>query len=52
MFPENFKNEVQIFSTVMSSDKKQNPDIAAMIGASAALLYQGFHLMGQWVLQE
>ena len=24
-FPENFKNEVQIFSTVMSSDKKQNP---------------------------
>ena len=41
MFPENFKNEVQIFSTVMSSDKKQNPDIAAMIGASAALSISG-----------
>ena len=41
MFPENFKNEVQIFSTVMSSDKKQNPDIAAMIGASAALTISG-----------
>ena len=41
MFPENFKNEVQIFSTVMSSDKKQNPDIAAMRGASAALTISG-----------
>ena len=41
MFPENFKNEVQIFSTVMSSDKIQNPDIAAMIGASAALTISG-----------
>ena len=41
MFPESFKNEVQIFSTVMSSDKTQNPDIAAMIGASAALTISG-----------
>ena len=41
MFPNNFKNEVQIFCTVMSSDKKQNPDIAAMIGASAALSISG-----------
>ena len=41
MFPESFKNEVQIFSTVMSSDKIQNPDIAAMIGASAALTISG-----------
>ena len=41
MFPDNFKNEVQIFSTVMSSDKTQNPDIAAMIGASAALTISG-----------
>ena len=41
MFPEHFKNEVQIFCTVMSSDKKQNPDIAAMIGASAALTISG-----------
>ena len=41
MFPESFKNEVQIFCTVMSSDKSQNPDIAAMIGASAALSISG-----------
>ena len=41
MFPDSFKNEVQVFSTVMSSDKKQNPDIAAMIGASAALTISG-----------
>ena len=41
MFPDHFKNEVQVFCTVMSSDKKQNPDIAAMIGASAALTISG-----------
>ena len=41
MFPDHFTNEVQIFCTVMSSDKKQNPDIAAMIGASAALTISG-----------
>ncbi len=41
MFPDYFTNEVQIFCTVMSSDKKQNPDIAAMIGASAALTISG-----------
>ena len=41
MFPDNFTNEIQIFCTVMSSDKKQNPDIAAMIGASAALTISG-----------
>jgi polyribonucleotide nucleotidyltransferase len=41
LFPEGFKNEVQIFCTVMSSGKDQNPDIAAMIGASAALSVAG-----------
>ena len=41
LFPDNFKNEVQVFSTVMSSSKDQNPDIAAMIGASAALCVAG-----------
>ena len=41
MFPDSFKNEIQIFSTVMSSDKSKNPDIAAMIGASAALSISG-----------
>ncbi|MDC3102499.1 polyribonucleotide nucleotidyltransferase [Gammaproteobacteria bacterium] len=41
MFPDHFKNEIQVFCTVMSSDKKQNPDIASMIGASAALTISG-----------
>jgi len=41
MFPDHFTNEIQIFCTVMSSDKKQNPDIASMIGASAALTISG-----------
>ena len=41
MFPDHFTNEIQVFCTVMSSDKKQNPDIAAMIGASAALTISG-----------
>lgn len=37
LFPEGYVNEVQITATVISSDKKQYADIAAMIGASAAL---------------
>jgi len=37
LFPEGYVNEVQITATVISSDKTQNADIAAMIGASAAL---------------
>ena len=41
LFPEGFKNEVQVFCTVLSSGKDQNPDIAAMIGASAALCVAG-----------
>ena len=37
LFPEGYVNEIQITATVISSDKKQYADIAAMIGASAAL---------------
>lgn len=37
LFPEGYYNEIQITATVLSSDKKQDADIAAMIGASAAL---------------
>ncbi len=37
LFPEGYVNEIQITATVVSSDKKQDADIAAMIGASAAL---------------
>ncbi len=37
LFPENFRNEVQIITTVLSADGVNNPDICAIVGASAAL---------------
>lgn len=37
LFPESYFNEIQVTATVISSDKTQDADIAAMIGASAAL---------------
>ena len=36
LFPKGFKNEVQVIPTVMSLDPEIQPDIAAMLGASAA----------------
>lgn len=46
LFPKGFMNEVQIICTVMSTDKKHDPDIAAMIGASAALAISGVPFQG------
>ena len=37
MFPANFYNEVNVVCTVLSYDPTCNPDIPALIGASAAL---------------
>jgi len=37
LFPEGFTHEVQIIATVLSADPESNPDILAIIGASAAL---------------
>ena len=37
LFPKRFRNEVQIIATVMSLDPQVDPDIPALIGASAAL---------------
>lgn len=37
LFPEGFFNEVQVIATVMSLNPEVQPDIVAMIGASAAL---------------
>ncbi len=37
MFPDNFKNEVQIIVLVLSADKENDPDVLGLIGASAAL---------------
>ena len=46
LFPEDFKNEIQIFCTVLSADKNINPDIASLIGASAALTISGVPFQG------
>ena len=37
MFPEDYRNEVQIIVFVLSADKENDPDILGIIGASAAL---------------
>jgi len=41
LFPKGFMNEVQVVCTVISAAKNQDPDIAALIGASAALAISG-----------
>jgi len=46
LFPKGFLNEVQVICTVMSADKDQDPDIASMIGASAALTISGIPFNG------
>jgi len=46
LFPEGFYNEVQIVATVMSSNNEVDSDIAAMIGASAALAVAGIPFDG------
>ena len=38
LIPKNYRNELQIMLTTLSSDGINNPDIIAAIGASAALL--------------
>jgi polyribonucleotide nucleotidyltransferase len=46
LFPEGFYNEVQIVATVLSHDMQNDPDICALIGASAALCLSGVPFMG------
>ncbi|HCD27189.1 MAG TPA: polyribonucleotide nucleotidyltransferase [Gammaproteobacteria bacterium] len=46
LFPKGFMNEVQVVCTVLSADKDQDPDIAAMIGTSAALAISGIPFNG------
>ena len=41
LFPKAFKNEVQVIATVVSINPEIDPDIPAMIGASAALALSG-----------
>ena len=46
LFPKGFKNEVQVIATVMSLNPDVDPDIPAMIGASAALAISGMPFAG------
>ncbi|RME61792.1 MAG: polyribonucleotide nucleotidyltransferase, partial [Alphaproteobacteria bacterium] len=46
LFPEGFRNDTQVICTVISHDLENDPDIVAMIGASAALTISGIPFMG------
>ncbi len=46
LFPKGFRNEVQVLCTVLSTCKTSDPDIAAMIGTSAALAVSGIPFDG------
>ncbi|WP_149139956.1 polyribonucleotide nucleotidyltransferase [Gemmobacter caeruleus] len=46
LFVEGFKNEVLVMATVLSCDLENDPDIVAMIAASAALTISGVPFMG------
>ena len=46
LFPKGFTNEVQVVATVMSVNPEVDPDIPAMIGASAALALSGMPFQG------
>jgi len=46
LFPKGFLNEVQVVPTVISADKDVDPDIAALIGTSAALAISGIPFAG------
>lgn len=46
LFPENFKNEVQVIATVLSHDLENDPATVALIGCSAALTLSGIPFLG------
>ncbi|MBK6961301.1 MAG: polyribonucleotide nucleotidyltransferase [Gammaproteobacteria bacterium] len=46
LFPAGFRNEVQVVATVMSVDRDMDPDVAALIGCSAALAISGIPFDG------
>jgi len=46
LFPETFTNDTQIVATVFSYDKKNSPDIVALIASSAALAVSGIPFLG------
>jgi polyribonucleotide nucleotidyltransferase len=46
LFPEGFRNEVQLVATVLSYDNENDPDIVSIIGCSAALTLSGIPFFG------
>lgn len=46
LFPKGFKNDTQVMLTVLSHDMENDPDIVAMVGASAALVISGLPFLG------
>ena len=46
LFPEEFKNEVQVLPTVISYDKENEADILSIIASSAALAISGMPFLG------
>ena len=46
LFPEGYKNETQVVVTVLQHDMENNPDVLAMVAASAALTISGVPFMG------
>src|ERR1041385_1538147 len=46
LFASGFRNETQVICTVLSHDLENDPDVVAMIGASAALTISGMPCMG------
>ncbi|NWN83782.1 MAG: polyribonucleotide nucleotidyltransferase [Halomonas sp.] len=46
LFPKGFMNEVQVVCTVLSTDRNHDPDIAALLGTSAALAISGVPFSG------
>ncbi|MFZ5352027.1 MAG: polyribonucleotide nucleotidyltransferase [Bacillota bacterium] len=46
LFPKGFRNDVQVVATVLSVDQDNLPEIAAMIGSSAALSISTIPFMG------
>jgi polyribonucleotide nucleotidyltransferase len=46
LFPKGFMNEVQVVCTVLSTDRNHDPDIAALLGTSAALSISGVPFSG------
>jgi polyribonucleotide nucleotidyltransferase len=46
LFPAGFKNETQVIATVLSHDMENDPDIVALVAASAALTLSGIPFLG------